>query len=159
MLGPTKRSTLHQVYEALVPFPWHCYSKGVTKGERRTNMEDDNKFPYFFLGLGLGVAVGLLFAPKSGAETRELILSKADEGKEYLRRRGGELNETAGEAFDRGKSAASDALDRGKSAANEAIERGKSAVLRQKEQLSAAVEAGKQAYRETVTSPAGSDGV
>ena len=100
-------------------------------------MEDDNKFPYFFLGLGLGVAVGLLFAPKSGAETRELILSKADEGKQYLRRRGEELRETA-----------SDALDRGKSA-----------ILRQKEQLSAAVEAGKQAYRESVTSPVSSDGV
>ena len=29
-------------------------------------MDDDNKFSYFFLGLGLGVAAGLLFAPKSG---------------------------------------------------------------------------------------------
>ena len=44
-------------------------------------MQDDNKFPYFFLGLGLGVAAGLLFAPKSGSETRELLLTKADEGK------------------------------------------------------------------------------
>src|SRR6266849_5018140 len=148
MRGRAKPSTPDKVYEALVPFPWHCYSKGVTKGERSSTMEDDNKFPYFFLGLGLGVAVGLLFAPKSGAETRELILSKADEGKEYLRRRSGELRETASEA-----------LDRGKSAASEAIERGKSAVLRQKEQLSAAVEAGKQAYRESVTTPVSSDGV
>jgi gas vesicle protein len=159
MLDRAKRSTLGQVYEALVPFPWHCYSKGVAKGERSPTMEDDNKFPYFFLGLGLGVAVGLLFAPKSGAETRELILSKADEGKEYLRRRSGELKETASDAYDRGKTAASEAIDRGRSAASEAIDRGKSAVLRQKEQLSAAVEAGKQAYRESVTSPASSDGV
>jgi len=44
-------------------------------------MEDDSKFSYFFLGLGLGVAVGLLFAPKTGSETRDLLLSKADEGK------------------------------------------------------------------------------
>ena len=51
-------------------------------------MEDENKFSYFFLGLGLGVAVGLLFAPNSGAETRDLIRSKADESKDYLRRRG-----------------------------------------------------------------------
>jgi len=122
-------------------------------------MEDDNKFPYFFLGLGLGVAVGLLFAPKSGAETRELILSKDDEGKQYLRRRGEELRETASEAIDRGKNVATEAIDRGKSAASEAIDRGKSAILRQKEQLSAAVEAGKQAYRESVTSPVSSDGV
>ncbi len=58
-------------------------------------MEDDNKFSYFFLGLGLGVAVGLLFAPKAGAETRDLLLTKADEGKEFLKRRSNELRDTA----------------------------------------------------------------
>ena len=36
--------------------------------------------------------------------------------------------------------------------ATEAIERGKSTVLRQRENLSAAVEAGKQAYRDAVSS-------
>jgi gas vesicle protein len=44
-------------------------------------MEDDNKFSYFFLGLGLGVAAGLLFAPKSGPETRDLLRSMSDEVK------------------------------------------------------------------------------
>jgi gas vesicle protein len=92
-------------------------------------MEDDNKFSYFFLGLGLGVAVGLLFAPKSGAETRDLIRSKADEGKDYLKRRSEELRETA----------------------NEAIDKGRNDVSRQRDNLAAAVEAGKQAYREAVT--------
>ena len=43
-------------------------------------MEDDSKLSYFFLGLGLGVAAGVLFAPKSGAETREFLRSKAEEG-------------------------------------------------------------------------------
>jgi len=94
-------------------------------------MEDDSKFSYFFLGLGLGVAVGLLFAPKAGNETRELLRSKADEGKEYIRRRSLELRDTA----------------------TDAIERGKSAVSRQRDHLSAAVEAGKQAYREAVAKP------
>jgi len=96
-------------------------------------MADDNNFSYFFLGLGLGVAVGLLFAPKSGPETRELLRSKADEGKEYLRRRSTELRDSA----------------------TDAIERGKSAVSRQRDNLSAAVEAGRQAYRDAVTSPGG----
>jgi gas vesicle protein len=92
-------------------------------------MEDDNKFSYFFLGLGLGVAVGLLFAPSSGADTRDMIRSKADESKDYLRRRGVELRDTA----------------------NEAIEKGKTAVSRQRDNLAAAVDAGKQAYREAVS--------
>jgi len=92
-------------------------------------MGDDSKFSYFFLGLGLGVAVGLLVAPKSGAETRELLLNKADEGKDYLRRRGDDL----------------------RGSATDFIDRGKSAINRQKDQLSAAVEAGKQAYREAIS--------
>ena len=98
-------------------------------------MEEDNKFSYFFLGLGLGVAAGLLFAPKAGAETRDLLLNKADEGKEYLKRRSTELRDTA----------------------TDAIEKGKTAVTRQRDHLSAAVEAGKQAYREAVSATPASD--
>jgi gas vesicle protein len=92
-------------------------------------MDDDNKFSYFFLGLGLGVAAGLLFAPKSGPETRDLLRSKADEGKEYLKRRTAEVRDQA----------------------SDAIERSKSTVTRQRDNLVAAVEAGKQAYREAVS--------
>ena len=98
-------------------------------------MEDDSKFSYFFLGLGLGVAAGLLFAPKTGAETRDLLLSKADEGKEYLKQRTIELRESA----------------------EDVIEKGKSAVTRQRDNLSSALEAGKQAYREAVSGAGGDD--
>ena len=98
-------------------------------------MDEDKKLSYFFLGLGIGVAVGILFAPKSGEETREIIRSKAGEGKDYLRRRGEEMRDRA----------------------EDLVERGKSAVQRQKEQLNAAVDAGRQAYRESVSSNAGSE--
>jgi len=89
----------------------------------------------FVLGVGVGVGLGLLFAPKSGEETRELLKDKADEGKEYLKRRGSELRDSAGEI----------------------IERGKEVISRQKDTLAEAVEAGKQAYREAVGQTAGSD--
>ena len=91
-------------------------------------MEDTNKISYFFLGLGLGVAAGLLFAPQSGEETRVLIKSKADEGRDLLKRRTEELRETAVDA----------------------VQRGKSTVSRHKENLASAVDAGKQAYREAL---------
>ena len=94
-------------------------------------MEDDSKFSYFFLGLGLGVAVGVLFAPKSGAETRELIRGKADEGKDYIKRRTADLRESASDAIDRTRTT----------------------VSRHRDNLSAAVEAGKQAYRDAVKTP------
>lgn len=90
-------------------------------------MDDDRRISYFLLGLGVGVAVGVLFAPKSGSETRQLLKSKAEEGKEYINRRSGEW----------------------KGSASDLLEKGKQAVARQKEQVVAAVEAGKQAYRET----------
>lgn len=91
-------------------------------------MEDDKKFSYFFLGLGIGVAVGILFAPKSGEETRELLKEKAEEGKEYLKRRSEELKESA----------------------SDALGKGREAITRQKQQFTAAVEAGRAAYREKV---------
>ena len=89
---------------------------------------DKNGFSSFLLGLGVGVAVGMLFAPKSGQETREVIKSKTGEGADYLKQRSTEFKQSASEWVDKGK----DALGR------------------QKDNLSDAVEAGKQAYRETV---------
>lgn len=100
-------------------------------------MDEDKRLSYFFLGLGIGVAVGILFAPKAGDETRELIKGKAGEGRDYLKRRSEDLRSSAGDLVDRGKSA----------------------VQRQKEQLAAAVDAGKQAYRDTLSgaAPEGSE--
>lgn len=93
-------------------------------------MDEQNRLSYFFLGLGLGVAVGMLFAPKTGAETRDMLASKADEGKEYLRRQTEGLRDSATDLLDKGRDL----------------------VSKQKEQLDAAVQAGKQAYRDTVSS-------
>jgi gas vesicle protein len=89
---------------------------------------DKNGLSSFLLGLGVGVAIGMLFAPKSGQETREIIKNKTGEGTDYLKQRGAGLKQTASEWVDKGK----DALGR------------------QKDNLTDAVEAGKQAYRETV---------
>lgn len=94
-------------------------------------MDDDNKLSFFFLGLGLGVAVGVLFAPKSGNETREYLRSKAEEGADLVKRRTAELKETAAEA----------------------VERSKQNLQRHKDNLAAAVEAGKHAYRDSVNTP------
>ena len=91
-------------------------------------MDDDKKLSYFCLGLGIGVAVGVLFAPKSGEETRLLIRSKADESRDFVKRRADELKDQASDLVDRSKDV----------------------IAQKKEHLSSAVEAGKQAYREAV---------
>jgi gas vesicle protein len=92
-------------------------------------MEEDKRISYFCLGLGIGVAVGILFAPKSGEETRQLLRSKADESKDFIKQKGQELKDSAAELADKSKLA----------------------LQRQKEQLAAAVDAGRQAYKESVT--------
>jgi gas vesicle protein len=83
-----------------------------------------SKVSYFLVGLGLGALVGVLFAPKSGEETRELLSQKADEGRDYAQRKARELRERA----------------------DELLERSKDVANRKKDSLSAAVEAGREAY-------------
>src|ERR1022692_3581376 len=66
-----------------------------------------SKVSFFLVGLGIGALVGILFAPKSGEETREYLTQKADEGREYAQRKARELRERAEDLVERGKSAAS----------------------------------------------------
>ena len=93
------------------------------------SMEDDSKLGYFFLGLGVGVAVGLLFAPNSGDETRKLIRERAADSGDYLKRQTTDI-----------KNSAADILDKSKDK-----------LSKHRESIVSAVEAGKQAYREAVT--------
>jgi gas vesicle protein len=102
-------------------------------------MEERNGFGYFLLGLGIGVAAGLLWAPRSGEETRALIADKAGEGADYLRSRAQEGSDFVKQRADDLKSSATDIYDRGRSN-----------IQQQKDNLNAAVEAGKQAYRDAV---------
>ncbi|MBV8827661.1 MAG: YtxH domain-containing protein [Acidobacteriaceae bacterium] len=103
-------------------------------------MEERSGFGYFLLGLGIGIAAGILWAPRTGEETRQLIADKAGEGADYLRNRAQE-----GSEYVKGRA------DDLKQSASDLYERGRSTVSRQKDTLNAAVEAGKQAYRDAVS--------
>jgi len=84
-----------------------------------------SKVSFFLVGLGIGALVGILFAPKSGEETREYLSSKADEGRDYAQKKARELRERA----------------------EDLIERSKEIMSRQKEAISTAVDAGKETYK------------
>ena len=86
---------------------------------------------WFLAGLGIGAAVGVLYAPKSGKETRDDIAKYAQDGSDYVK--------------DRAKQY--------KVQANQWVDRGKDVVNTQKEQIRNAVEAGRQAYREAKAEP------
>jgi gas vesicle protein len=70
------------------------------------------KVGYFLAGASLGAVAALLFAPKSGKETREYIADRAGEGKDYLAERGRVIRRQAGDFVDRGKTYVSRQKDR-----------------------------------------------
>ena len=94
-------------------------------------MSDDrgNNLGWFLAGMGIGAVLGILYAPKSGRETREALMTGADEGREYLVTRSREAREQV----------------------NTLVDRGKDQISRQKDQINSAIEAGRQAYREATS--------
>ena len=81
---------------------------------------------YLVLGAMIGAAAALLFAPRSGEETRKMIMTKAREGADRI--------------------SSQTKVITGKT--TEYIDRGKEIIQQQRDSINAAFEAGKQAYRE-----------
>ena len=87
------------------------------------------KLLYFIIGGFVGAAIGMLFAPKSGEETRAFLASRARESGDYLANQKQAIEERAATV----------------------IEQGKELLNRQRESIAAAIEAGKQAFKEERT--------
>jgi gas vesicle protein len=96
-------------------------------------MADNNGsgFLWFLAGLGIGAAVGVLYAPRPGAETRDALRARAEEGRDQVRQQARRVREQA----------------------NDWIDRGKEAVSQHRESFRTAYEAGRQAYREKTAEP------
>ena len=94
-----------------------------------SDRDNGNSFMWFLAGLGFGALLGVLYAPRSGRETRESLMSSAQEGRDFIRTRGREARDTM----------------------EQWVDRGKEVVTRGKEQFGSAVEATRQAYREATT--------
>jgi gas vesicle protein len=101
------------------------------------NSGGGDKFVFFLAGAGIGAVVALLLAPKSGRETREMIARTATDGRDYLQNK---VTEGRQMVEEKSRKLSDDFTS--------FLEKSKEAVGRQKEQLSAAFEAGKQAYRD-----------
>jgi len=87
---------------------------------------DGNSFLWFLAGLGIGAAVGILYAPKAGDELRQQLREVAEEGRENVKQRARQAREQAGTW----------------------AEKGRDYLNQQRDQIRSAYEAGRQAYRE-----------
>jgi gas vesicle protein len=79
---------------------------------------------YFLVGLGIGSLVGVLFAPKSGAETRSYIATKTREGNEAAREKVLEMRDRA----------------------EDTVKHGKKVIAQTEDRIAAAIEAGLESY-------------
>jgi gas vesicle protein len=111
-------------------------------------------FSWFLAGLGLGALIGVLYAPKAGKETREELMSSAREGTEFLKQKSRDAVDQVGDLVDRSKSQVTEYVGRGKEYVergraqwDEFVNQGKQYVNDQGNRVSAAVDAGRQAYQ------------
>jgi len=90
-------------------------------------MTDNNisKVSYLIAGLGVGSLIAMLFAPKSGDETREYLVTKAKEGRGYAKKQVRDLRDRA----------------------EDLVERGMDAVAAKTDQIATAVNVGRDVYR------------
>ena len=85
----------------------------------------NDKFIYLGAGCGIGLVLGLLFAPQSGEETRHTLGSKVDDLTHKVQEKVQESGDAAGQTWrnvvEKGKNIA----NMGRSRLNESIEAGK----------------------------------
>jgi len=74
----------------------------------------------FALGAGIGAAVALLFAPKSGGEVRGDIADSVNNGVDHVRSAGKDLKRRANKVLDQANEQVRDAIDAGERAYSQA---------------------------------------
>lgn len=85
-------------------------------------MAEDNssRAVWFLMGAAVGGAIALLFAPKSGRDTRRYIVKKTEEGRDAITDAGKDLLERGREYYEKGRKIAEEA--------GEVFERGRKLV-------------------------------
>lgn len=120
------------------------------------------KLTYLLIGGGIGAALALLFAPKSGEELRGDIADATRKGIEKSKETAALVGEKAGdyyevsrekatELYQTAQDKAGDLMDKAgelKGLAGDLTEKAKDAVSSNKNPFSAAIEAGKEAYQD-----------
>lgn len=121
-----------------------------TERRRASGGESDvgARLTFLLVGAGLGAVVALLFAPKSGQELRGDIADATRKGIDRTREAATQLSERASDYYEGARDRASELYSAGREKASEVASAAREAAQRRGGSLSAAIEAGKQAYRD-----------
>lgn len=86
-------------------------------------MRDSNGsgFALFLAGVGIGTAVALLLAPRSGEETRDFIAEKTRQGKDFVSQKANDLRGQVGSSVRKAKDKVQEAVQVGKDAYREQV--------------------------------------
>jgi gas vesicle protein len=120
----------------------------VEMAEHESGGGSAEKLMFLLIGAGIGATVALLFAPKAGRELRGNIADYTRRGIDAAGEGARSVGERAAGVYEVGRERVADVYG----TAREKVSHGAEAVgdiaSRQREQIAAAIEAGKQAYRE-----------
>jgi len=75
------------------------------------NDSNGTGFVWFLAGATVGATLALLYAPKTGRDTRKYISKKTEKSKDALAGQGKELIDRGKELYDRGRELADEAAD------------------------------------------------
>lgn len=106
------------------------------------------KLTFLLIGAGIGATLALLFAPKSGRELRGDLADYSRRGWEVASEGARTVGTKASEAYDTASSKVTGAYGTAREKLSHGADAVSEAAARQKESIAAAIEAGKQAYRE-----------
>ena len=115
---------------------------------RRGGSDVSTQLTCFLVGGVAGAVLALLFAPKSGQELRGDIADATRKGIDRTRETASQLGNRAGEYYEATRDRASELYTVAADKAGDVSRAAREAAARRGGQLSAAIEAGKQAYAE-----------
>lgn len=114
----------------------------------REDSSAGTKLTYLLIGGGIGAILALLFAPKSGQELREDIADATRKGIEKGKETAAHLQEAAEDYYEVTRERASEIYHNAQEKAGELGEKARTAAAQSANPFSAAIEAGKEAYKE-----------
>lgn len=122
--------------------------------DKKIESDETRRLNYFLVGAGvlagagMGAVIALLFAPKSGQELRSEIASAARKGVDRTREAASQTGARAGEYYDTTREKVTELYSTTADRASGLVDAARQSALHKRDQVAAAIDAGKQAYNE-----------